>query len=233
MRPVAVAPTYDNASTLREVLDRIAATGVAVIVVNDGSTDETATLVESWIADRGDTADEVVTHDVNRGKAAALVTGFTRAIERGFTHAVTMDTDGQLDPEQIPELLAVSESHPAALVVGARDDSRPDYPQRSRVGRRWSNLAIRVESGAASGDASGAGELIFEVSDNGPGIDPRYHDRIFRIFETLAPRDKVEGSGMGLALVKKIVQAHGGRIWLESQGPGQGSRFSFSWPTGE
>jgi signal transduction histidine kinase len=73
-------------------------------------------------------------------------------------------------------------------------------------------------------------ELCFAVRDDGPGIAPEFHERIFRMFQTLKPRDRVEGSGMGLALVKKLVEAHGGRVKVESA-PGRGSTFSFTWPT--
>jgi PAS domain S-box-containing protein len=81
-----------------------------------------------------------------------------------------------------------------------------------------------------SRDAAESSRLVeFAVSDNGQGIDPQYHERIFVIFQTLAARDKVEGSGVGLSLVKKIVEGHGGRVWVESQ-PGEGATFRFTWP---
>jgi signal transduction histidine kinase len=69
----------------------------------------------------------------------------------------------------------------------------------------------------------------FSVSDNGPGIAPQYRDRIWQIFQTLAPRDKVEGTGIGLSVVRKIVEARGGRTWLESD-VGKGTTFYFTWP---
>ncbi|WP_197442705.1 ATP-binding protein [Lignipirellula cremea] len=71
--------------------------------------------------------------------------------------------------------------------------------------------------------------LEFSVIDDGPGIEERFHQRIFRMFETLKPRNEVEGSGMGLALARKIVTSVGGQILVESI-PGQGARFSFTWP---
>jgi len=73
-------------------------------------------------------------------------------------------------------------------------------------------------------------EMIeFEVSDDGPGIDPQYHERIFEMFQTLQPRDKTEGSGMGLAIVKKLVESYGGTIAVESTGA-NGTTFRFTWP---
>jgi PAS domain S-box-containing protein len=70
---------------------------------------------------------------------------------------------------------------------------------------------------------------VFFVRDNGMGIDPRYHDRVFGLFDKLDP--KSEGIGVGLALVKRIIEVHGGRIWVESDGPGHGATFCFTLPT--
>lgn len=74
------------------------------------------------------------------------------------------------------------------------------------------------------------GEQVIFVRDNGQGIDPRYHGRIFKLFEKLDPNG--EGTGIGLALVKRIVEVHGGRVWVESEGQGQGSTFYFTIPDG-
>ena len=70
---------------------------------------------------------------------------------------------------------------------------------------------------------------IFTVKDNGPGIEKQYHERIFVIFQTLNRRDDVESTGVGLAIVKKIIEDQGGKIWVESI-PGNGSQFKFLWP---
>jgi PAS domain S-box-containing protein len=69
----------------------------------------------------------------------------------------------------------------------------------------------------------------FSVRDNGQGIAPQYHERIFGIFQTLEARDKVEGTGIGLSVVQKIVEAKGGRVWVDSE-IGKGARFKFLWP---
>lgn len=69
----------------------------------------------------------------------------------------------------------------------------------------------------------------FTVADDGPGIAPEYHDRVWGIFQTLQARDKVEGTGIGLSVVKKIVESRGGEVWLRSAA-GEGAEFGFTWP---
>ncbi|MDV2993957.1 MAG: Adaptive-response sensory-kinase SasA [Chroococcidiopsis sp. SAG 2025] len=73
-----------------------------------------------------------------------------------------------------------------------------------------------------------ASNYEFVVADDGEGIAPEYHDKVFGIFQTLSPRDTIESTGIGLAIVKKIVEQQGGTIWLKSQ-PGQGAAFYFTW----
>ena len=68
----------------------------------------------------------------------------------------------------------------------------------------------------------------FKVTDNGPGIEKQYHDKIFVIFQTLNARDEVESTGVGLAIVKKIIEEQDGQIWVESE-KGNGATFHFTW----
>lgn len=89
-----------------------------------------------------------------------------------------------------------------------------DHPARGIVSIRAQELATAYE---------------FTVEDNGPGIAPEFHARIFNMFQTLRPRDQVEGSGAGLSIVKKMVESRGGYVTIRSV-PGTGSVFSFIWP---
>jgi two-component system sensor kinase FixL len=84
----------------------------------------------------------------------------------------------------------------------------------------------RIEIGARRD-----GETVIFVRDNGVGIDPRYHDKIFGLFEKLDRENA--GTGVGLALVRRIVEVHGGRVWVESEGQGRGACFCFTLPPGE
>ncbi len=71
--------------------------------------------------------------------------------------------------------------------------------------------------------------LEFSVADDGEGIPEEYADRVFKMFQTLKPRDEKEGSGMGLAIVARIIQLHGGRVWFEPRPEGSGTVFKFTW----
>ena len=108
---------------------------------------------------------------------------------------------------------------------------------RPRLGEVWQNLienAVKymgdqpdphIEIGVETRED----ERLFFVRDNGMGIDPRYSEKIFELFDKLDPSS--EGSGLGLALVKRIIEVHGGRIWVESEGAGTGSSFWFTLGT--
>jgi signal transduction histidine kinase len=81
---------------------------------------------------------------------------------------------------------------------------------------------------AVAGELRGP-RLHFTVTDDGPGIPEAYRETVFLMFRTLRPRDAMEGSGMGLALVSKLLASHGGQCGVEPA-PGRGSRFWFDWP---
>ena len=151
--PCVIAPTFNNAGTLRAVLDglREHAAAMPVVVVDDGSNDGTAEVLAAW-GERGG-GRFVMRHTANRGKAEALRTGFAHAVAAGFSHAATIDTDGQLDPNDLPRLLAAAETHRDALVLGERDAAASGMPLRSRLGRWASNAMVRLHSGARVTDS--------------------------------------------------------------------------------
>jgi light-regulated signal transduction histidine kinase (bacteriophytochrome) len=80
--------------------------------------------------------------------------------------------------------------------------------------------------------SAGHGEHVFDIRDNGIGMDVQYSERVFQMFQRLHERGRYEGSGIGLAIAKRIVDRHGGRIWFESE-PGVGTTFHFTIPMSE
>lgn len=111
----AVIPTYNNGNTIAEVVRRTYNYLKDIIVVVDGCTDDT----EEQLAKLG-LPSVVVRQNTNKGKGAALKKGFQKAIELGFDYALTIDSDGQHYPEDIPALLKALSLHPGALIVGSQ-----------------------------------------------------------------------------------------------------------------
>jgi PAS domain S-box-containing protein len=107
--------------------------------------------------------------------------------------------------------------------------------QLEQVLRNLINNAIKhhdKQNGTVVLSGKRVGDFVeFVVRDDGPGILPQFHDKIFQLFQTLKRRDEVEGSGMGLALVKKLVEQQNSCITVHSQGDGTGAEFRFQWPT--
>jgi len=126
--------------------------------------------------------------------------------------------------------LAIDESK-TVIKFGAMPTVKADEMQLVQLFQNLLSNAIKYHGSAAphievSAARDGAA-WRFEVRDNGIGIDPKHFDRIFIIFQRLQARDETSGTGIGLALCKKIVERHGGRIWVESV-PGKGSTFHFT-----
>ncbi len=136
MKPCVVIPCYNHSATVGAVA-RAAAACAPVIVVDDGSTEALPELPEC----------EVLRRPQNSGKAAALQAGFLRAAERGFTHAITMDADGQHFAEDLPKFLAATEQQPDAYLVGVRDLVAAGCPKHRQRSNRISTFWYRVETG--------------------------------------------------------------------------------------
>lgn len=143
-RVAIVIPAFNEAATIAGVTGdacRVAAMiseACTVIVVDDGSSDDTAAQAEAAGA-------RVVRHQVNRGKAAALMSGFAEALQMEADGVVTLDGDGQHRPGDVPRLLAAAGAHPGAIVIGSRMHDRGAFPvsryRANRVASFWISWA--------------------------------------------------------------------------------------------
>jgi glycosyltransferase involved in cell wall biosynthesis len=133
-----LVPTYNNAGTLKNVLERCLEQGLPVLVVDDGSTDATKDILEGMRS-----RVRYLTHPVNQGKGKALKTGFQEALKLGYDYVVTLDSDGQHFPEDIPALL--EQKGERTLVVGSRSQMGADGG--SSFANRFSNFWFRLFTG--------------------------------------------------------------------------------------
>jgi len=141
-RICVVMPTYNNGGTLRDIIERVLAYCVNVIVVNDGCTDNSADILTSF----GERI-IVVDYGKNRGKGYALKKGLGKARELGFDYAITIDSDGQHYPEDIPLLVETLEQHPDALIVGSRDFQQENMPGGNSFANKFSNFWFKIQTG--------------------------------------------------------------------------------------
>ena len=139
-----IIPTYNNEKTLARVIDGVLEFGnnKNVIVVNDGSVDSTESILETY-------KNKVIVlgYKANVGKGNALKLGFKKAIELGFESAITIDSDGQHFPDDIPVFLKASKENPGCLLMGSRDMTHETIPGKSSFGNKFSNFWFKLETG--------------------------------------------------------------------------------------
>lgn len=138
-------PTYNNANTLGRVINEVLSYTSNLIIVNDGSTDKTSEILGNF------DAPNVLSLPKNAGKGNALKKGFKRAEEMGYEYAISMDSDGQHFPSDLPVFLQALEQKrpedPELLVIGARKMDDPSVPDKSSFGNRCSTFWFWVETG--------------------------------------------------------------------------------------
>ncbi len=134
-------PTYNNATTILKVIEGVKQYCHDIIVVNDGCTDGTNELLQ------GCSGIDIVNLPKNRGKGVALKRGFRYAYSKGYSYALTIDSDGQHMPEDIVNFVDKIERHPGSIVIGARNMTVDNVPKKSSFGRKFSNFWFRFETG--------------------------------------------------------------------------------------
>ena len=135
-------PTYNNDKTLRRVIDGVLAYTNHVFVINDGSTDTTSAILESY-----EKQISVVTIPINKGKGNALQVGFRKAKELGYDFAITIDSDGQHFPHDIPNFVMKLEENQPVLLIGSRQMEQDGIPKKSSFGNKFSNFWFWFETG--------------------------------------------------------------------------------------
>lgn len=141
-----VIPAYNEARSIRDIARRALAQSPLVIIVDDGSTDDTAAELEGLPV-------SVLRHPGNRGKAASLRSGADEAIRRGATAILTLDGDGQHRPEDIPLLADAWAAKPGGIVIGARLHARAEIPPARYWANRFANFWIGWAAGYAIADS--------------------------------------------------------------------------------
>jgi len=135
--------------------------------------------------------------------------------------------------ELVPDIIDML-APPESITITVEDELPVIECEKTRISQVFQNLisnAIKYmdkpQGQIRTGCMEENGFWTFSITDNGPGIEEKYFEKIFQMFQTLSPRDEFESTGVGLTLVKKIVEMYGGRIWVESK-VGEGSTFFFT-----
>ena len=170
LRCCVIIPTYNNEKTLEGVIREVQLYTENIIVVNDGSNDSTSEILKNIPGILTTTSDK------NRGKGRALQKGFAKAYENNFRYAITIDSDGQHRPADIPKFIDLLEREPGSLILGARDMNSPEIPGSSRFGHKFSIFWFRIETGLQVADVQTGYRLypIGPIRDTGKFYTGKY-----------------------------------------------------------
>lgn len=156
-----IIPTYNNGRTLEKLLNDVLKVTADIIVVNDGSVDETAEILARY------KQLTVIQYALNKGKGYAIRRGFERALADGYTHAVTIDSDGQHYPTDILSFVTKAEEHPDAIIVGSRTLPHEKMTRGSSFANKFSNFWFRFISGESLPDTQ-SGFRLYPLELVGP-----------------------------------------------------------------
>ncbi|HTN08450.1 DUF2062 domain-containing protein [Agriterribacter sp.] len=156
-RACVIIPTYNNADTLPAVIADVAAYTRNIIVVNDGSTDDTAFMLTAL------PHIDVISHSKNKGKGIALRKGFERAVELGYLYAIAIDSDGQHFASDLPVFINKLKEAQDAIIIGARNMNQSSVPGKSSFGYKFSNFWFKIETGINAPDTQ-SGYRLYPVA---------------------------------------------------------------------
>jgi len=180
-------------------------------------------------------ADEFITHAVDGTKRMQTLINDLLAYSRISTHAKPfVSTDCEIVvKEALANLMVAIEESAAVVTRDALPTVNGDLTQLRQLFQNLIGNALKFRGERPSkihiGAALKHGEWQFSVADNGIGMEPQFFERVFMVFQRLHTRREYQGTGIGLAICKKVVERHGGRIWVESE-PDQGATFHFTIP---
>ena len=146
-RVCIIIPTYNNVSTLAQVMAEVLDITTDLVVVNDGSTDATESILATF------SGLELISYPTNQGKGYALRKGFERAFELGFDYAITLDSDGQHEPQNIRDLMnQITLLDTETLLMGSRNMEQDGIPKKSNFGNKFSNFWVWFNTGIKLSD---------------------------------------------------------------------------------
>lgn len=153
-----IIPTYNNASTIGKVAEAASTYCDDVYIVNDGCTDKTLSILEK--------IEEVtvIGYPKNRGKGFALKFGFKHAVKQGYKYAITLDSDGQHYPEDLPLFLEKLRNEPKAIIIGEREMNHENVPGKSNFGKNFSNFWVKFETGISLPDTQ-SGYRLYPIEE--------------------------------------------------------------------
>lgn len=157
-RLCVIIPTYNNVQTIGQVVQDVMSYCDQLIVVDDGCTDGTLDVLHSLSQ-----SIHIVSYQPNRGKGHALVAGFKKAKELGYTHAITIDADGQHFADDIPQLIEKMERCPQAIIVGCRNLTEKNMPRQNTFANQFSNFWFRLQTGVNLSDTQ-SGYRLYTLS---------------------------------------------------------------------